>query len=213
MNQEVLKTCLRKKSKSYALVWAYIYAHASKTTFTGSVAQIESTLRVSRSTITRALKEGLNVDDNIQYHVSCDVLEVSWKKRKTEPTAPTTTLYKDMLSEYNSFILEKTGLGAKINSTDGAAMKRIIAYLKQQVKDKGDVNASVVDAWKYILTNWSKLSAFYQSQVKLAQIDSNFPNILTQLRNNPTQQRNESRLEKFRNAADRDAQSGFGSAE
>lgn len=213
MNQEVLKTCLRKKSKSYALVWAYIYAHASKTTFEGSVAQIESTLRVSRLTITRALKEGFDVDDNIQYHISRDVIQVTWKKRKTESPAPVSTLYKDMLSEYNSFILEKTGLGAKINTADGAAMKRIIAYLKKQVKDKGDVNASVVDAWKYILTNWSKLSAFYQSQVKLVQIDSNFPNILTQLRNNPQQKRNESRLEKFRNAADRDAQSGFGPAQ
>jgi hypothetical protein len=213
MNQEVLRTCLRKKSKSYALVWAYIYAHATKTTFKGSVAQIETTLRVSRSTITRALKEGHKVDENILYHVSCDVLDVSWKKQKTKAPVATSTLYKDLLSEYNSFILEKTGLGAKINTADGAAMKRIIAYLKQQVKEKDDVEASVVEAWRYVLSNWSKLSAFYQSQVKLVQIDSNFPNILTQLRNNPKQQSNESRLEKFRNAANRDAESGFGPAQ
>jgi hypothetical protein len=64
------------------------------------------------------------------------------------------------------------------------------------IKKQGNLPKDVLDtetlnAWKYILSEWSSINDFYGQQVKLNQINSNLPNILTQIRNSKKKQRNE----------------------
>jgi hypothetical protein len=79
-------------------------------------------------------------------------------------------------------------MGAKMDALQGKSMKAIIEYLTSQVKNKVQqpdvsLDESVLNAWKYILSNWATLQDFYSDQIKLNQINSNLPNILVQLRN------------------------------
>ena len=73
------------------------------------------------------------------------------------------------------------GVGAKIDASDGKAMKEIISYLKSQADDGQEL-----DAWKFILGNWDRLDKFLQNQIKIRQINSNLINILNQFRNAKT---------------------------
>lgn len=208
MNQEILQALLKKRSKSYALVWAAIYAFADKDEMKGSVAGLCALLKISKSTLLRGLNEGQKIDERIEYSVTADALRISGLvkgKRTTKSSAvEKSVVYKPMMDVYSDFFLERTGLRPKISAADGKALKNIIAYLKQQVKDKSDETA-VVDAWKYVFANWDVLNAYHKSRVKLVQIDSDLPNILYTMKQPKTHKGNESRLDKFRKAADRDS--------
>jgi hypothetical protein len=106
-------------------------------------------------------------------------------------------LYKEMVSTYDDFCQSKIGMGAKMDALQGKSMKLIVTYLQSQViKKQGNLPKDVLDtetlnAWKYILSEWSSINDFYGQQVKLNQINSNLPNILTQIRNSKKKQRNE----------------------
>jgi hypothetical protein len=102
-------------------------------------------------------------------------------------------LYPNMLEVYDEFCLNKTGMGAKMNAHQGKSMKSIMEYLANQIKIKrgNEVSEEILKeeillAWKYILSNWSKINGYYAEQIKLSQIDSNLPNLLIQLRNKKT---------------------------
>lgn len=90
----------------------------------------------------------------------------------------TNNYYTDFVSRYNDFCKKQIGVGCKLDGMQGKALKRIIRYLEKESKGE-----RVVEAWEYVLTNWHKLEPFYQKQIKVTQIDSNFINILNQLRN------------------------------
>ena len=124
-----------------------------------------------------------------------DTAEVNPKKRKKQESSK---LFPQMVEAYNSFCLEKSGMGAKMNSQQGKSMKNIIEYLSNQVKLKHEnelnqefLENQVLIAWKYILSNWNIINGYYAEQIKLNQIDSNLPNILMQLKNNQKNKRDE----------------------
>ena len=106
-------------------------------------------------------------------------------------------LYKSMISSYDVFCNKQIGMGAKIDGLQGKSMKLIISYLQSQViKKQGDLSQEDLDhetlkAWEFILSKWNKLNNFYKEQIKLSQINSNLPNILTQIRNTNKKQRDE----------------------
>jgi uncharacterized protein YutD len=89
------------------------------------------------------------------------------------------------------------GMGSKMDSQQGKALKSIIQYLALQVKNKkGEITEEqlkldVLNAWDYILNNWGQVNGYYAEQIKLSQIDSNLPNILMQLRKNKKSNRDE----------------------
>jgi hypothetical protein len=106
--------------------------------------------------------------------------------------------YLAMVKEYDLFCISYTGMGAKMDAMQGNSMKQIIKYLSSQVINKKGGNIGdailmqeIIAAWKFILANWSVLDTYYSKQIKLNQINSNLPNILTQLRNNKQKLRNE----------------------
>lgn len=86
--------------------------------------------------------------------------------------------YSDFVAEYKSFI-EGRGLPFRFNATDGKQIKQIISYLSNIPTNNGK---PPIEAFKFILNNWSKLSAWLQTQTQLRQINSQLPNIIETLK-------------------------------
>jgi hypothetical protein len=89
--------------------------------------------------------------------------------------------YQEFVGIYNQFMLDTVGVGAKMDASEGKALKDIIQYLKEQSKSQ-DIQGAI-DAWRYVLDNWHLLSPFLQSQKSLKQINKNLIEILTQIKN------------------------------
>ena len=117
--------------------------------------------------------------------------------RKSTAKKEASGLYQKMIEQYDIFCNNKIGMGAKIDGLQGKSMKQIIEYLKAQVlKKQGNLEGEqleteVVNAWAFILSHWDILDSFLSQQVKLNQINSNLPNILTQIRNGKQKSRNQ----------------------
>jgi hypothetical protein len=92
-------------------------------------------------------------------------------------------IYPACMKLYNDFILEKTGVSAKINEKAGSAMKKIISYLKKQVKNQDDLSSAVPGAFEFILTNYNSWLSFHKDQLDLNQIESNLINIINAIKN------------------------------
>jgi len=105
--------------------------------------------------------------------------------------------YKECISLYNQFLIDRTGAGAKMNGREGKAMKTIIGHLSRQDKILGD-RQKILDAWNYILLNWDSLTVYHKNRVKLSNIDEDLSNILLQLKQKNNTPPNESTAEKFR---------------
>jgi hypothetical protein len=91
-------------------------------------------------------------------------------------------IYPKCMELYNSFILDKTNTGAKIDAATGAAMNKIIAYLKTQCKDKENLPIKVPESFGLILSNYDSWDKFHQGQLNLNQIESNLINIMNAIR-------------------------------
>jgi len=87
---------------------------------------------------------------------------------------------------YNQWMIERTGLSAKIDGQEGAGMKAIIAYLKINSKDKSD--EGVANSWRHILSLHSKWRPFEQGNLKISQINSNLINIINAIKNGNSKQ-------------------------
>lgn len=106
------------------------------------------------------------------------ILEKVRQGRKKEP-AP--ERYQEFVGIYNQFLWDTIGVGAKMDASEGKALKAIIKYLREQ-SNRQDTQGAI-DAWRYILDNWTMLSTFLQSQKSLKQINKNLIEILEQIRN------------------------------
>ena len=117
-------------------------------------------------------------------------LEAMYVSPEVRTKSKSEKIYPRMIQAYDSFCQERFGMGAKMNSHQGKAMKSIIEYLANQVKAKKgnltleNLEDEVFSAWQYILKNWGVIQGYYAEQIKLSQIDCNLPNILIQLRKN-----------------------------
>jgi DNA-binding MarR family transcriptional regulator len=89
--------------------------------------------------------------------------------------------FKRCIGIYNSFCKSKTGMGAKIDASDGKALKSILTYLKgAEAVKRGD--STIEGEFEAILSQWSVLEAFLQDKIRLRQINSNLPTILAQIK-------------------------------
>ena len=110
---------------------------------------------------------------------------------KTTDTKPNTkTIYKECVSVYDAFCLQRFDSPAKINGAEGNALKQTIAYLQKAAVSKGFTEDTALDSFKYILNSWDKLEPFLQKQIKLTQINSNLTNIINELKNGRGQNKN-----------------------
>lgn len=89
--------------------------------------------------------------------------------------------HPEFADAYTTFVQFHSQIGARISTADEKALARIVAYLTEQSKQKNEAGA--LAAWKYILSNWTKLSPWLQKQIALTSIDKHILEILTTLRN------------------------------
>lgn len=93
--------------------------------------------------------------------------------------------YADCISLYNKFCLDKLNVPAKMDGQQGNAMKSIIAYLEKIPSVKNE-EFTVLEVFEFILNNWGKLNDYLKKKIKLSDINSNLPNILTEIKNPTT---------------------------
>jgi ribosomal protein L30E len=104
------------------------------------------------------------------------------KKDISEPTASDST-YPLCISIYDAFIQKQTGVKANINGMAGSAMKKIIVYLRAEMKRKGNVSDDIPASFKLILDHFHLWQPFHQQQLNLNQIESNLINIIAAIKN------------------------------
>lgn len=100
---------------------------------------------------------------------------------RSKYAGPTDPAFVPAMDEYNTFIIARTGLKAKIDDVQGSALKKILLYLRANSQDKSV--EGVVNGLKWIFTHWNNLDAFHRDQLKLTQINSNLINIINRLKN------------------------------
>lgn len=88
--------------------------------------------------------------------------------------------YQLFVDIYNEFCKKILNVPAKINGSEGKAMKEIIAYVEKVSAEKKSVPS---DSWQFILDSYSRWDEFHQKQIKLVQINSNLPNIINSIKN------------------------------
>lgn len=231
MNKEFLKYLI-EKPHSYLLVWGYIFANTSDdNVFSENYSFILSRFKISRSTLQRVIESGVSFFN--EKSVSGQKMGRKWadkeliikivtnkdgqkmgRKRAANSAKmndKTNEVYSKMIVVYDEFCQREMGMGAKIDGLQGKSMKNIIQYIETQVQKKQGLvereilNEEVVKAWSFILANWQKVDSFYKTQIRLNQINSNLPNILTQLKNGNSK----NRAAKFASAANQTSDINF----
>lgn len=108
-------------------------------------------------------------------------------KKPSSPPKVGDPLTKDFVDRYEKFLLTNANVGENVTVAGRAALKKIIAYLRGQVKNKHgdapDVEAKTVEAWEYVLNHFQKWDAFQQKNLNLEQINKNLVNIISTIRN------------------------------
>lgn len=120
-------------------------------------------------------------DNNPQSKVKKSKVKES--KEDISATSVSDGVYPLCMDIYNSFIINQTGVGAKIDSATGSALKKIITYLNTQIKNKEDYQVEVPKAFQYVFNHFDKWDSFHKGQLNLNQIESNLINILNSIRN------------------------------
>lgn len=107
-----------------------------------------------------------------------------------EASTPKTN-YQVFTDMYFEWYEKEVGMKPVFNGAQGKGMKAIISHLEKNAKEKQlDNDTGVIGAWAYILMNWGNLKPFEKGQKNITQISSNFNNILDQLRNGTTKDKN-----------------------
>lgn len=88
------------------------------------------------------------------------------------------SLYTLFLDEWYRFYEKTTGIPPKFTGADGKALKQIITYLK---KINGTNEASALQNWQLILTNWEILKEFHQDNTDLKYINSRLNVIIREI--------------------------------
>jgi hypothetical protein len=135
----------------------------------------------------------VNVDVNVNVNVDDNV--------NVKPSDKSDHLTSDFLEVYNKFLESKTGATEQFSIAGRAGLKKIITYLKVQVEkkftgpqtspqDSADFRTEIVNAWRWVLSNYTAWDKFHQGQIKLEQINSNLINIINSIKNGHTKSGN-----------------------
>lgn len=104
----------------------------------------------------------------------------------------TNATYTEFIRLYDDwFKINNDGIPPKYDGAGGKAAKSMIGYLRGVAKLKSgelpitdqEKDDAALAAWSYILTHWKRIDPFYQEKTRLIDINSNFQNILTQIKN------------------------------
>ena len=105
------------------------------------------------------------------------------KENNKKESKKTKSEHHQLVDRFATFWSSDMGVpGAPLNfsAADGAAAKKLLAYLSDLEAVK-EGRKTPMEVWDYILDHWHQLEPFYQKQIKLPQIVGNMPNIIRQL--------------------------------
>jgi hypothetical protein len=91
-------------------------------------------------------------------------------------------LYPQMIEAYNKFIIKNFDIKAKINSTEGKAMKEIIEYMHTGKNGDMKTEEQILKNWNYVLDNYKKWDKFRRENIKIVAINSNLTNIIKDIK-------------------------------
>lgn len=120
----------------------------------------------------------------------------SWlNKYKTEPSQTK----KIIIEEYINFYKNRIGSSPIINPIEAQASERLAKYFEKAVKEKKPdtyfttdlLEMEVRKSIKIIFDLWENVDGFYKKQIKLAQIETNLPNIINSVKQKINEQRNQ----------------------
>ena len=81
-----------------------------------------------------------------------------------------------IIEAYSDWTKER-GLPVRIDAADGAAVKKIVAFLsKFETVTSGQ--KTILDLFKFVLSSWNSLTPWLQTQTQLKQINSQLPTII-----------------------------------
>ena len=112
--------------------------------------------------------------------------EYKGREVKGDPSAG--ILHKTIIKIYTDWYETPQMMGVKYKFAgvkDGEAVKKIITYLKTAISEKNKspaTNQEVINAWKFILFNYSKWDKWQRSRLDLAQVNSNLNGILISIK-------------------------------
>lgn len=93
--------------------------------------------------------------------------------------------YQEWTLAYFDFYESRIGVKPRFGAAEGKALKDIAKYLGEVIKDN-----QPIEAWRFILANWSKLTPFIANQCTPLGINKNINEILSQLKYGSTKSAN-----------------------
>ena len=97
---------------------------------------------------------------------------MSKKKKEADP------YHQAIIEIYHDWYLTLYSVKPQIQVKDAAAVKKISVWLQSNVLDGSDP----LDGFRYVLASWQRLDNFIQSKTDIAQISSNWNQIISQLK-------------------------------
>ena len=96
-------------------------------------------------------------------------------------------LFTQCMASYDKFYKKHTGVPPKIDAIDGKALKSMISYFTGTVNARPEkpenVAAEIVKCFDYLFHNVKLWQPFHQGRLKLSQINSDLPNIISSIKN------------------------------
>lgn len=202
LTKPFVKALLAQRADYYLSVYMYLYAQSDDEGKAVVPHKLICTwFKVHRTTLMRVMQFG--VDNNVcLYKVSKGNLIVTFtgtanvqpqpqlqaRTKAKVKAAKSDTLYTPLMERYKQWILDTTQVSYVSNQIDNAAAYALIKKLREGQKQKGhlhtdeDVDAAVMNSFDVLLKLWHLQPAFYQTQVKLSQINSNLVVLIQNLK-------------------------------
>jgi len=104
------------------------------------------------------------------------------------------TTYQRFIDIYDRWFKKlHDGVPPQYNNGNGNAAKSLITYFRNiagqkakasgHILDEAGTDSKALESWQYVLDNWHRLDNFLQGKTRLLDINSNIQNIITQLKN------------------------------
>ena len=101
------------------------------------------------------------------------------------------SVHHQIIKIHSDFYAQKNdGLKYRFQAAaDGKAVKEIVEYLRTAKAPPKSPN-EIIFAWEWILSNYDKWDSFHQKRLKLTQINSELPNIISIIKNGKSNSKN-----------------------
>jgi hypothetical protein len=101
------------------------------------------------------------------------------------------SVHHQIIKIHSDFYAQKNdGLKYRFQAAaDGKAVKDIVEYLRTAKAPPKSPN-EIIFAWEWILSNYDKWDSFHQKRLKLTQINSELPNIISIIKNGKSNSKN-----------------------